>query len=403
MNILVLAWDIPATANMPGSPRLFSLCRSLSGRHNLTLVAFSHSQERYQAFLDDPAVQGVFEDIVILPNPPAPTWWRRQVHKLRQEPHFVTRHRSPRYHAEQCQKIRSFFVQREFDVIFADGLIMAQYVVDANMECPAIIDLHDSLTLLYSRSMRTEQSWLRKLALFAETQSIGRWEKSLRRRFGAIITNSKVDEAFLRKLDPSGNIVTIGNGVDSEFFRPTRAEIDVSKLVFTGVMDYGPNEDAAIYFCNSILPLIQGRYPRVQFWVVGKDPTEKVQMLAQRPGVHVTGGVADMRPFLETAGVFVCPLRFGSGVKNKILAALAMQKAVVATRLGLEGLDLREGEHVIAADEPAMFAAQVIRLIEDPNMAARLGRNGQVFVRAEYSWERSATQLEGVLRDAVNR
>jgi len=119
--------------------------------------------------------------------------------------------------------------------------------------------------------------------------------------------------------------------------------------------------------------------------------------------VHVTGGVADMRPFLETAGVFVCPLRFGSGVKNKILAALAMQKAVVATRLGLEGLDLREGEHVIAADEPAMFAAQVIRLIEDPNMAARLGRNGQVFVRAEYSWERSATQLEGVLRDAVNR
>jgi sugar transferase (PEP-CTERM/EpsH1 system associated) len=402
MNILVLAWDIPATSNMPGSPRLFSLCRGLSQRHRLTLVAFSLRQERYQAFLDDPATPGIFEEIEILPKPPFPNWRRRQIHRLRQAPYFVTRHSSPEYHAEQCQRIRNIFVQGMFDVIYVDGLSMAQYVMDSNLECPAIIDLHDSLTLLYSRLMRAEQGWLRRLAHFAEMQSIGRWEKSLGRWFGAIITNSKVDEAFLRSLDSSGNIVTIGNGVDSEFFMPTDAGIDVSKLIFTGVMDYGPNEDAAIHFCDAVLPLIQKHDPRVQFWVVGKDPTERVQMLAQRPGVHVTGGVPDMRPFLETAGVFVCPLRFGSGVKNKILAALAMQKAVVATRVSLEGLDLREDEHVIAADEPGTFAAQVIRLIEDPSLAARLGRNGQAFVRAKYSWESSATLLEGLLRNAIN-
>jgi glycosyltransferase involved in cell wall biosynthesis len=183
---------------------------------------------------------------------------------------------------------------------------------------------------------------------------------------------------------------------------PTEARSDMSKLVFTGIMDYGPNEDAAIYFCDAILPAIQERYPQVAFWVVGKHPTERVQMLAQRPGVHVTGGVPDVRPFLETAGIFVCPLRFGSGVKNKILAALAMGKGVVATRVSLEGLDLQEDEHVLAADEPGTFAAQVIKLIEDPGMAARLARNGQAFVRAEYSWERSATLLEGILRDAAN-
>jgi sugar transferase (PEP-CTERM/EpsH1 system associated) len=401
MKIMVLTWDIPATTNMPGSPRLFSLCKNLSQNHRLTLVAFSHSQERYQAFLDDPVVHGVFEEIVILPDPPVPTWWRRQIHRLRQEAHFVTRYRSPGYHSEQCQRIRNFFVQGQFDVIYVDGLSMAQYVMGANLNCPAIIDLHDSLTLLYSRSMQAEQGWLRRLAHFAEMQSIRRWEKSLSCRFGAIITNSKVDEAFLRSLDSSGNIVTIGNGVDSEFFRPTDAAIDVSKLIFTGVMDYGPNEDAVIYFCDAILPLIQERHPEVHFWVVGKDPTEKVQTLAQRPGVHVTGGVPDIRPFLETAGIFVCPLRFGAGVKNKILAALAMQKAIVATRMSLEGFDLREGEHVIIADEPGTFAAQVIRLIEDAQTAARLGRNGQAFVRAEYSWESSATQLEGILRDLV--
>lgn len=402
MKIMVLAWDIPATTNMPGSPRLFNLCKRLSRHHRLMLVTFSRSQERYQTFLDDPVIQGVFEEIVILPNSPVPNWWGRQIHRFRQEAHFVTRHRSPEYHAELCQRIRNIFIQGGFDVIYADGLIMAQYVIDSNLQCPAIIDLHDSLTLLYSRTMQAEQRWLRKLPLFAEMHSIGRWEKSLSRRFGAIITNSKVDEAFLRSLDSSGNIVTITNGVDSEFFMPAGGKSDMTKLVFTGVMNYAPNEDSAIYFCDTILPLIQKQYPQVQFWVVGKDPTEKVQMLAQRPGVHVTGGVADMRPFLETAGVFVCPIRFGAGVKNKILAALAMQKAVVATSVSLEGLDLREDEHVITANEPERFASQIIRLIEDPNMAARLGRNGQAFVRAEYSWESSATQLEGILRDAVN-
>lgn len=403
MKIMVLAWDIPATTNMPGSPRLFSLCKRLSRHHRLMLVAFSRSQERYQIFLDDPVVQGVFDEIEILPNSPVPDWWHRQVHRFSQEAHFVTRYRSPKYHAEQCQKIRTVFVEGEFDVIYADGLVMAQYVMDANLECPAIIDLHDSLTLLYTRTMQAELRWLRKLALFAETQSIGRWEKSLSRRFSAIITNSKVDEAFLRSRDPYGNIVTIGNGVDGEFFMPTDdKKSDMTKLVFTGVMNYAPNEDSAIYFCDAILPLIQEHHPRVQFWVVGKDPTERVQMLAHRPGVHVTGGVPDMRPFLETAGVFVCPIRYGAGVKNKILAALAMRKAVVATRVSLEGLDLREDEHVIIADEPERFAAQIIRLIEDPDLAARLGRNGQAFVRSEYSWESSATLLEGILLDAVN-
>jgi len=403
VNILVLAWDIPATTNMPGSPRLFNLCKELSRSHRLTLAAFSLSQERHDTFLADPAQRGVFQDTVILPNPGAPGWWDRQVHRLRGEPYFVTRHLAPEYHAEQCRRVRDLFVRGGFDVLYADGLMMAQYVVDSDLECPAIIDLHDSLSLLFSRTAQAEPHWLRRLALRAQTRSIARWEKLLSARFGAVITNSRVDEAFLKSLDPSGNVVVIGNGVDSEFFQPSSGKGDMARLVFTGVMDYGPNEDAALHFCDAILPEIRRRVPQAEFWVVGKYPTERVQMLGQRPGVRVTGGVPDMRPFLESAGIFVCPLRYGSGVKNKILAALAMRKAVVATRLSLEGLDLREEVHVVAADEPATFADQVVRLIEDPDLAARLGRDGQAFVRTEYSWARSAELLEKNLHVAVDR
>jgi len=387
---------------MSGSPRLFSLCKILSQKHRLTLFAFSDSQERYQTFLDDPERQGVFAEVVLLANPGSSNWWHRKVNHFHLAPYFLTRHLFPEYHARKCQRIRMLFEQGKFDVLFADGLGMAQYVMESNLDCPAIIDLHDSLSLLFSRIAQIERNWLTKLFLYAQTRSIRRWEKSLSTRFSAVIVNSRVDQAVLKSRDPSGNIVAVGNGVDSEFFTPRDVKSNITKLVFTGVMDYDPNEDAAIYFCDAILPAIQERYPQMEFWVVGKDPTERVRMLAQRPGVHVTGGVPDVRPFLETAGIFVCPLRFGSGVKNKILAALAMGKAVVATRVSLEGLDLREDEHVLAAHEPGMFAAQVIRLIEDPGMATRLARSGQAFVRAEYSWERSATLMEGLLLDAVN-
>jgi glycosyltransferase involved in cell wall biosynthesis len=119
--------------------------------------------------------------------------------------------------------------------------------------------------------------------------------------------------------------------------------------------------------------------------------------------VHVTGGVPDVRPYLEQAGIFVCPLRYGTGVKNKLLAALAMRKPAVATRRSLEGLELRADEHVLVADEPADFAAQTVRLMDDADLARRLAESGRSFVERRYSWDSSAKELEGVLERAVRQ
>ena len=403
MNILVLAWDIPATTKMPGSPRLFNLCRALARRHRLTLLTLRSTPERYQWFMSDPVAIGTYSRIINLPERPPPTWWRRQVHRFLQQAHFATRYRNPGYHVTICREVRNTYQEDSCDVIFADGLPSAQYVADAGVAYPAVVDLHDSLTLLYSRAARAERRWSGKLALLAELRSIRRCESSLSRRFSAIVTNSEVDELFLRSLDRSGNFVTIPNGVDVEYFATQEGKSNATRLVFTGVMDYAPNEDAAVYFADAILPLVRARYPGVEFWIVGKDPTERVQALARARGVHVTGEVPDVRPYLENAGVFVCPLRFGAGVKNKILAALAMGKAVVATPVSLEGLDLQGDEHLLVASEPSEFAAQVIKLIEDPEMAVRLGRQGCARVKAAHSWERSGAQLEAILHGVAHK
>lgn len=317
MRILVLAGDVPATTSMPGSPRLFSLCKELSRSHELHLVTGCSSLDRHQSFLGDATASGVYKRVEILPAPypAAPAWWNRQRHRLKVETCTVTKYLYPEYHHQVCEMIRNVIGMESIDLVYVDGLTMTQYA-DTGLGRPAIVDLHDSLTLLVSRMIKMERSLKRKLLLYPELFSIARWERSLHRTFPLIITNSKRDEMRIRELSPEANTLTIGNGVDSVFFSPRSGLRLPQRLVFTGVMNYGPNEDAAVYFCDQIFPMIRSRIPEAEFWVVGKDPTPSVRALAERAGVHVTGCVPDMRPYLESAGIFVCPLRYGAGIKN---------------------------------------------------------------------------------------
>lgn len=403
MNILVLASDVPATASMPGSPRLFSLCRGLSENHRLTLVVFDRSSEEFTSSQAAPETSDVFHHIVFLPEAPEPSWWGKQVHRVRQDASFITRWRTPAHFAAHRRRLESLMSAGKFDIVYVDGLLASQYMVNLARECPAVIDVHDCASLLLSRRLKSAKDLSERLRLYSAYRSIARIERSLSRTYGLIITNSSVDERCLRELDPAGNTLTIGNGVDCEYFRSTTASSDVSRLVFTGVMDYGPNEDAAIYFCETILPLITAQRPDVQLWIVGKGESTRVRALGTRPGVHVTGSVPDVRPYLEAAGIFVCPLRHGAGVKNKVLAALAMSRAVVATPLSVEGLDLDDGEDLVLADTPDEFAARVLRLIDRPWEAVELGRVGRGTVQRKYSWATSAQLLEDSLLRLVCR
>ena len=394
-----MASDIPASAIMPGSPRLFSLCRELSRRHELHLATRCSSQERHQWFLSDPGTRQVFKSLTILPNPPSSTtWWRRQRHRFHRGAFFETEYLYPDYYRLIRETIHSLASEKHADILYVDGLATSQYVESTSAR-PAVLDIHDSWTLLLTRSMKAQKS--KRLALHFEAWEAGRKERSLAQNFSLVITNSPIDESVIKSLAPSVKTLTIGNGVDTEFFRSNGGAVQWTKLVFTGVLEYGPNEDAVVYFCESILPSIRERVPEIEFWVVGSAPTAKVQSLAQLPGVHVTGSVPDVRPYLESAGLFVCPLRFGSGVKNKILAALAMGKPVVATRVSLDGLDLREDHDLLVADNSASFADQVIRLLNDRRLAEELGRTGQSSVKQRYSWQGSGHVLDEALHTLV--
>ena len=401
MKLLVLAWQAPATSRMPGSPRLFNLCRELSRRHRISLLMMGDDKERRDLLLSDPETRSIFSEIEVLPAQGPSSGLGRQIHRLRFEPYLSTRWAHPDYYRHVCARVREKGGPGSgTDVIFADCLQMTQYVRDTSV--PAIADLHDSLSLLMARNAEHEDGFLSRARLRLESWSLGRFERGLRRRFARVFTNSEEDAQYIRKLDPRCPVKAISNGVDTEYFDvDPSVEVERSRLVFTGVMSYGPNANAVRYFCEEIFPLVRRREPHAEFWIVGHSPGPEVEALSAQPGVHVTGSVEDVRMHVLASRVFVCPLRFGTGIKNKILAAMAMGRPVVATPVSLHGIEAKPEVEVLVAETPEQFAAQISRLLEDDGLAESVGTAGRRLVLDRYSWQSRAEAIEHELRAAV--
>jgi glycosyltransferase involved in cell wall biosynthesis len=216
---------------------------------------------------------------------------------------------------------------------------------------------------------------------------------------------SERERTVLEALMPGANVVVTPNGVDSEAFTPDleRAETP-GRVIFTGFMDYHPNEQAAHHFADAIWPRVLAEVPHATWYLVGAQPPASFKRLAALPGVKVTGRVAETQPYLADAAVAIVPLRVGGGTRIKILEALAMGKAVVTTALGCEGLDVTSGEHLLVADDPGEFASAVIQLLRDDARRTRLGAAGRALVEREYSWARSGrTLVQAVERCVAER
>jgi glycosyltransferase involved in cell wall biosynthesis len=314
--------------------------------------------------------------------------------------YFETRYRHPEYHRAIQARVLELCTQEKVDLIHADLLEMAQYV-SHERKIPAIVDITDSMTLLGTRMLEAELGMRKKLSAYLGLLRVRKLEESLGRLFDLIITNSVVDEAVIKNLSAASRTVTITNGVDTEFFLTNQSNVEPDKIVFTGVMGYPPNEDAALYFSQDIFPMIRAQRPNVQFWIVGSDPSQQVRDLARCPGIHVTGEVEDVRPYIQSAAVIVCPLRIGSGVKNKILVAMAMQKATVATSLSIEGLDLIDNREVLLADDPRAFTDKVVDLLAHPEKAFQLGLNGLKRVQERHSWAALGKALDTAIQSVM--
>jgi glycosyltransferase involved in cell wall biosynthesis len=225
-------------------------------------------------------------------------------------------------------------------------------------------------------------------------------EQAVARRADRMLFASPRDrDAVVAKDDPRAAIVP--NGVDSEYWRRQTRERGHATILFTGAMHYRPNADAALLLAQEIFPLVRRQIPAARLVLVGRDPSAEVRACANSPGVEVTGLVDDVRPYLETATVFAAPLRFASGIQNKVLEAMAMEIPVVATPAAADGLYAEGGRRppLTVADEPAEIAQALVQRIQEEGRAPFA--EARHFVEQHFSWRTHARRVESILESAA--
>lgn len=227
-----------------------------------------------------------------------------------------------------------------------------------------------------------------------EARTLLRWERRIAAEFDASILCTPLEQQVFERHIPGVPSRVLRNGVDLEYFAPRRESRRADELVFTGVMDYEPNVDGVEWFVREILPLVRRRVPKARFTIVGSKPVPRVQALAAVEGVVVTGRVEDVREHLHRAAVSVAPLRIARGIQNKVLEAMAAGVPVVGTTSATQGVECEPGRDLLVRDDPAQFAAEVARLLEDPRAAEELGARGRALVEQRYDWERTLAPLD---------
>lgn len=393
-NILYLVHRLPYPPNKGDKVRSFNLLKHLLKSHRVFLGTFidDPNDEKYVATL-----QAMCPDLHIARLNPRFAKFRSLNGLLAGEPLTLRYYRDAglqNWVNETCRRN-----QIDASVIFCSA--MAQYI-EGKQRMPVLIDFVDvdsAKWTQYAPRHRWPMSWLYRRegeVLLGYERQMASWAT---RSF--FVTEAEV--ALFSRLAPecAVRVDTIGNGVDAEYFCPdpsspspyAAGEIPV---VFTGAMDYWPNIDAVTWFVQEVLPALLQRQPACRFYIVGRSPTPEVTALAG-PSVIVTGTVKDVRPYLQHAATVVAPLRVARGIQNKILEAMAMEKAVITTPDCAAAVDAELGSELFSAASPSDFIAAIEHLLASPEAAKAIGRAARNRVLARYSWEAHLSGIDPYL------
>jgi sugar transferase (PEP-CTERM/EpsH1 system associated) len=381
-----------------GKIRSYHILRELARQHSVTFFSF------YAAHDGDlhPDLKDMFDGVVCIPlKLPAPKSLAEirdyGIHLLSSEPYSITKYCRP----EVRRRLHALLQQEAYDVILCDFMFAAG-VIPWDWPAPKVLFTHNVEATIWRRHYEVATNPIWKAISWWEWRKMEAAERRYLRLADQVLTVSQTDhDAFAPFVEP-GKLTVIPTGVDVDYFRPMPVEETANSLVFTGSMDWLPNEDAILYFVDAILPLIKQQCPEVSLEVVGRSPSRKLQALAEaEKSIRLTGWVEDIRPFVARSSVCIVPLRIGGGTRLKIFEAMAMNKAVVSTSVGAEGLPVRPGENILLADAPQDFADSVVSLLRDPNQRRRLGTAARALVQESYGWPRVAENFARTLHSAV--
>jgi glycosyltransferase involved in cell wall biosynthesis len=383
-RVLVLDEEIPVPYNTGKRIRTWNLLRQLSGDFAIDML--THSNHVTRESVAEMRAAGItpIRAASRIPEKRGLAFLARIALNLASPlPYSVASH----YHDAYRQRLATLLLSGGYDLIHCEWTPYARYL--RNCRLPWIVSAHNVEAGILHR-MAEYESASRRLFFRLQARRMARFETGVFRRAGWITT---VSDADARTIETAGgrDVTVVPNGVDIDFFTPGPTEEEIpGRLIFTGSMDWRPNQDAIRWFLKEIGPAL----PATLDWhldVVGREPPAWLGQVCRNSGRAGTSGtVPDVRPYVHRAQIYVVPLRIGGGSRLKILEALAMEKAVVSTTVGIEGLDLEDGRHLVVADDPRDFAQRIASLIAEPGRRRELAAAGRRQVMRHCTWPRIA-------------
>lgn len=288
-----------------------------------------------------------------------------------------------------------------YEVVLAEFAYIGQHLY-RNPYLPAvrsIISVHRSPMLEVLKMRDMARNPVRRALLRWAFRNLRRFETALYRSVDRVLVLSAEERYRLLTRARDLRVHVVPGGVDAEFFKPSR-ETRENAVVTTGDYEDPANTDAVLWFVRNVWRNLRRHHPDLLFYVIGPNPPESLLALTRKdPRIIVSGWVADVRPYLAKAKIFVCPQRIGSGVRGKLLEAMAMDLPLVTTSLGAEGIPIHSGETGFIADTPELFAQYINLLLEDVALRDSMGQRARQLAAERFSWKRSGELLERVLRE----
>lgn len=321
------------------------------------------------------------------------------------------------------EAVRAEDRSKRYDVAHIEHL-RASALSYALLQTPTVLDSVDSISLLFERALRGSPSLKSRALALIDLARTRAYEARYPHHFEQVIVSSPEDAWALRTLhrhlchstlhercelsghlpdnhDVQDPITVVPNGVDLDYFAPQLIARDSATIVFSGKMSYHANEAAALHLVRDIMPLVWARRPQTRVVIAGSAPPPSVRALAADRRVIVTGYLDDLRPAIASATLAVAPLRYGVGIQNKVLEAMALATPVVAARQASRALHAVEGRDLLLAEQPHEYADAMLNLMDDPHLAAAIGAAGRRYVEQHHTWDAAAERLEHVYAAAI--
>ena len=291
-------------------------------------------------------------------------------------------------------------IASRYDIILLDSLIMSQYV-PKNFTGRIILHAHNAEYILWEKLFRLERNPVKKLAIFLESKRMKTCEKKA------------ADKAHCILAAPNDRSDLIKLGIRHEKFFETfhlgdeellnlpgiNFEQTEEALLYVGTLSWEPNSDGLVWFIKNAWEQLKAQNPRLCFYIVGENPGKALQnLVADKKDIVLTGFVEDLTSYYAKCKIFVAPLRFGGGIKVKIINAMYRGIPVVTTPTGVEGLELKNGEHAAISDNPNKMAKEIQLLLKSQALWQKFQSNAKSLAKQKYTWNRVFSNVDKAIQ-----